>query len=77
MAARIAKLAQGLTENGAAVLDDNQSLSAWGLSSLQIVRLIMRVEDEFGVAFHGDDIAPANFETVKTISTLVEQMIAR
>lgn len=43
-----------------------------GLSSLDIVNLMLAVEDEFGVKFAERDMTPTNFRSVAKISALVE-----
>ena len=43
-----------------------------GLTSLDMVNLVLAVESELGVAIPETDITPANFRSVATIEALVE-----
>ena len=43
-----------------------------GLTSLDMVNLVLAVEAELGVSVPESEITPANFRTVTTILTLVE-----
>ena len=43
-----------------------------GLTSLDMVNLVLAIESELGVAIPEADITPANFRSVATIEALVE-----
>jgi acyl carrier protein len=43
-----------------------------GLTSLDMVNLVLAVESEFGVGIPEAEITPANFRSVAAIETLVE-----
>ena len=43
-----------------------------GLTSLDMVNLVLAIESELGVAIPETDITPANFRSVATIEALVE-----
>lgn len=53
--------------------DDN--LSEVGLTSLDLVRLVLLVEDEFDLVLPISDITPANFRSISTISRLVTRLL--
>jgi len=53
--------------------DDLRSL---GLSSLDMVNLVLSVESEFNVSVPDTDIIPANFRSISAISTLVTALLA-
>jgi acyl carrier protein len=46
-----------------------------GLTSLDVSRLVLLVEDEFNLTFPARDITPANFRSISTISQLVAKSI--
>lgn len=46
-----------------------------GLSSLDIVRLVLLVETEFDVMLPISEITPANFRSISTISRLVSRLV--
>lgn len=45
------------------------------LDSLLLMDLIILIESEIGVRLHGDDIAPANFRTLKHLASLVRSRL--
>lgn len=46
-----------------------------GLTSLDIVRLVLLVETEFDLMLSITDITPANFRSISTISRLVSRLL--
>lgn len=50
-------------------LDDQ--LSAAGLTSLDMVNLMIAVEAEFNLMIPGPEITPANFRSISTIEALI------
>jgi acyl carrier protein len=46
-----------------------------GLSSLDMVSLVLSVEDEFGIMIPENSIQPANFRSVATITSLVAGLL--
>jgi len=42
------------------------------LTSLQVVELVTRIEDETGVLFRDKDITPENFQDLSSIESLLE-----
>jgi acyl carrier protein len=51
-------------------------LSDLGVSSLKMVNLMLAVEIEFDIAIPQSDITPENFQSVSSIQTLVQRMLA-
>ena len=49
----------------------DEQLSAAGLSSLDMVNLMIAVEAEFNVMIPGSEITPGNFRSISTIEALV------
>ena len=46
-----------------------------GLTSLDLARLVLLVEDEFGLEIPTNDIVPANFRSISTVSQLVTKLV--
>jgi acyl carrier protein len=57
-------------------LGADEDLRQAGLSSLDMVTLVLSVEEEFGLMVPEGSIMPANFRSIATISRLVESMRA-
>jgi len=58
-------------------LDENVSFQESGiLDSTGFLELITFVEQEFGVDIADDELVPENFDTLKKMSTFVEQKLA-
>jgi acyl carrier protein len=57
------------------VLDDDD-LSEIGMSSLDMVNLMLAVEEEFDIKIPDRDMTPANFRCVARIDTLVTSLLA-
>jgi len=53
--------------------DDLRSI---GLSSLDMVNLVLSVESEFDVCIPDADITPAKFRSISTIATLVTALLS-
>ena len=60
--------------NRVVAVDDDLRLA--GLSSLDMVSLVLTVEEEFGVMVPETGITPANFRSIAAISRLVESLKA-
>lgn len=75
---RIAGLVQRLlvehSINRDIAADDDLRLA--GLSSLDMVSLVLSVEDEFGVMVPEAGITPSNFRSIEAISRLVDSLRA-
>jgi acyl carrier protein len=56
-----------------AFLDDD--LRSVGLSSLDMVNLVLSVESEFDISIPDADITPARFRSIATIATLVTALL--
>lgn len=52
--------------------DDTDLLTAGLLDSFDIVNLVSRLEETFGVEIEPTDIVPENFRTVSAIAVLME-----
>ncbi len=57
--------------SGARFVDADQNLTDAGLTSLDMVGLMLAVEDEFGIEIPQRRMTPANFRTIAAIETLV------
>ena len=62
--------------NGREVSKDESLLAAGILDSLAVVKLVAYVEDEFDVEIPDSDFDPDNFESVATITELIERIRA-
>jgi acyl carrier protein len=51
------------------------SLAEAGLTSLDAVRLVLLVEDEFNIEIPVSDLTLANFRSISTISLLVTRLL--
>ena len=60
--------------NGREVSNDESLLAAGVLDSLAVVKLVAYVEDEFGIEIPDSDFDPDNFESVATITELIERI---
>ncbi|SET14202.1 phosphopantetheine-binding protein [[Clostridium] polysaccharolyticum] len=58
-------------------LEDNQQLIDSGfIDSISIVKVIIFFENEFGISFTEEDMAPANFETLGAMVATIEKKIS-
>jgi acyl carrier protein len=55
----------------------DDQLSEAGLSSLDMVNLMLAVEAEFHITIPASDITPANFRCISTIEVLVTRIVRR
>jgi acyl carrier protein len=53
----------------------DDELSACGISSLDMVNLMLAVEAEFDLKIPDRDMTPANFRTVARIETLIAKLL--
>ena len=51
-----------------------QKLVEFGLTSLDLARLVLLVEDEFDLRIPVRDLVPANFRSIATISQLISKL---
>ena len=54
---------------------DRDSLIDAGLTSLDMVKLVILVEDEFDLTIPAGEMTPANFRSIVSISQLVSKLI--
>ena len=54
-------------------LKEEDSLTSWGLDSLDLVEIMLQIEDELGVEFTSDEIA--NLSTLKDVVNLIERKV--
>jgi acyl carrier protein len=59
------------TEN----LDNDFQLAGNVLDSMAVTNLILALEEYFGITFEDDDLSAEDFETIYTISKLVEKKV--
>ena len=52
-------------------IGDNESLLMIVVNSLNVIKLIMRIEEEFDLEFEDEDIALKNWKDIKTIVDLI------
>jgi len=55
----------------------NDDLSACGLSSLDLVNLMLSVETEFAIKIPDREMTPANFRSIARIDALVRALTAQ
>ena len=60
--------------NGREVSPDESLLAAGVLDSLAVVKLVAHIEDEFDVEIPDSDFDPDNFESVATITELIDRI---
>jgi acyl carrier protein len=70
---RVIAVVQRLIKPGSLIrpISNDDKLIEIGLTSLDLARLVLLVEDEFNLTFPACDLTPANFRTISTISRLV------
>src|SRR5271154_1985808 len=56
-------------------LSDDDNFEEVGMNSLDLAKLVLQVEDEFGLVLGKRDITPANFRSVSAISRLVVKLL--
>lgn len=76
--ARVAAVVQRLlTERSlSAAVQPDDDLRVAGLTSLDMISLVLAVEAEFGLLVPETQIKPDNFQSVAAISTLVSALLA-
>ncbi len=55
-------------------IDPGQNLTDLGLTSLDMVNLMLAIEDEFGIEIPQRQMTPANFRSILAIETLVTRV---
>lgn len=75
IAAVVQRLVSQRSITRAVTLDD--SLAQAGLTSLDAVRLVLLVEDEFNIEIPVSELTLMNFRSISTISLLVTRLMSR
>jgi acyl carrier protein len=55
----------------------DRPLSEIGVTSMEMVRLLLAVEVEFDVVIPQSDITPANFESLAAVEALVSRLVVK
>ena len=73
---RIAALVRAILEKRGAArpVGRDDALSDCGISSLDMVNLMLAVETEFGLKIPDRDMTPSNFRTIARIEALIEKL---
>jgi acyl carrier protein len=73
---RIAALVRAILEKRGAArpVERDEALSDCGISSLDMVNLMLAVEAEFDLKIPDRDMTPANFRTIARIEALVDKL---
>ena len=73
---KIADIVQALLAKraGAALKSRDQNLTDAGLTSLDMVNLMLAVEDEFGIEIPQREMTPDNFRNIAAIERLVGRL---
>ena len=66
------KLGEELVKTIAEISND-ENLYNLGLDSLNVVKLVVGLEDEFDIEFEDDDIAGGNWKNINTIVELLKK----
>ena len=76
---RIVAVVQRLVSERSIVrpVSSGDSLAEAGLTSLDAVRLVLLVEDEFNIEIPVSELTLANFRSISTISQLVTKLLSR
>ena len=70
-----ALVSDALARKGLKAVGPHDTLSDAGLSSLDLVNLMLAVEDAFDLALPEDKMTPENFRTVQAIETLIASLL--
>lgn len=68
-------VASMLEKKGCAPVGPQENLRYAGLSSLDIVTLMLAVEDTFDLTFPQDKMTPENFRSIQSIEALVSDLV--
>ena len=60
-----------------ASIEPNDDLAERGLTSADMVNLMLTVEDEFNIGIPEREMRPANFRSISSIDALVRSLLAR
>ncbi len=53
----------------------SESLKKYGLESISLVRVIVKLEEKYDIEIKEDDLVPENFQTVESICSLMNQYL--
>jgi len=67
-------IAERSIPNGRLIQNDH-TLVEIGLTSMDLARLVLLIEDEFDLRIPVRDLIPANFRSISTISQLVSKLV--
>ena len=68
-------LTSELLEDGADLADDTPLLRTELIDSMGVLTLVGFIEDEYGITIAADDVSADNFETLVSITRLVESKL--
>ncbi|MBV8453657.1 MAG: hypothetical protein JOZ29_15510 [Deltaproteobacteria bacterium] len=57
------------------LIQSDQTLVEIGLTSMDLARLVLLIEDEFDLRIPVRDLIPANFRSISTISDLISKLV--
>ena len=63
-------------QNGSKLEDSSELIEAGILDSLGMMKLLAFIEESFSVTLDENALVPENFETVETLSSLVEKTMS-
>lgn len=64
-----------LHAQGGPSVTPGESLRDAGVTSLQLVNIMLALEDAFGLTFPKDKLTPRNFRSIETIEALVSGLL--
>jgi acyl carrier protein len=68
-------VSRALKSKGASEISADDNLRDAGLSSLELVNVMLAVEDTFDLTFPPDKLIPENFRSIRAIEALVTGLI--
>jgi acyl carrier protein len=77
ISARIDAMVRNFLKGGApnGEIGPDRNLEELGLTSIDMVNLMLAVEAEFDVTIPGSKLIPANFRSIECIAALVEELM--
>lgn len=55
------------------IIDDNMDLSELGMTSINMISIVIQIEEELGIEFNDDDLILDNLNTVQKLVENVEK----
>jgi acyl carrier protein len=76
ISSRVETIARDFAKGGTpgARIDPDRSLEELGLTSMDMVNLMLAVEAEFDLTIPGSKLIPANFRSIERIAALVAEL---